>query len=210
MQGHFDRMLAVLQRYISPVNAKAMLLRAVQDQGATPENVTREQLRNCSTALRRGMSLFVDPAKLQEALAEIGEVCGGDALRSGPCLIEIRVEADVGRARAEARRICDASGATPFSMQKVATIVSELARNMVLYANGGRVEIAPAINGSRRIVVRAWDQGPGIPNLEEIMSGRYRSKTGLGKGLLGTKRLAERFDISSDSSGTRVSAEISL
>jgi serine/threonine-protein kinase RsbT len=209
MQGHFDRMLAVLQRYISPVNAKAMLLRAVQDQGATPESVTREQLRNCSTALRRGMSLFVDPGKQQEALAEIAAVCG-DSPRLGPSLLEIRAEIDVGRARAEARRICDEVGATPFSMQKVATIVSELARNMVLYANGGRVEIAPPVNGSRRIVVRAWDQGPGIPNLEEIMSGRYRSKTGLGKGLLGTKRLAERFDISSDSSGTRVSAEINL
>jgi serine/threonine-protein kinase RsbT len=58
--------------------------------------------------------------------------------------------------------------------------------------------------------VRATDQGPGIPNLNEVLSGRYRSKTGLGKGLIGVKRLATRFTIHTDASGTHIEAEVRL
>ena len=73
-----------------------------------------------------------------------------------------------------------------------------------------QVEIVPVNSGAKRIVVRAIDRGPGIPNLEEVFSGRYRSKTGLGKGLLGTKRLADKFDISSSITGTQVTAEVAV
>jgi serine/threonine-protein kinase RsbT len=210
MQVEFERVLSVLQRYISPVNARAMLTRALQEQGLSPDTVTRGQLRRCSVALRRGIALFVPPDRQQSALSEISEACGSDSLRPEAAAFPIRLESDIGRARAEARRICDHLGASPFAMQKVATIVSELARNMVLYANGGEVEIVPVNSGKKRVIVRATDRGPGIPNLDEIMSGRYRSRTGLGRGLIGTKRLADAFDIASNSDGTRVSAEIAL
>ncbi len=206
----FERVLAVLQRYISPFNARALLLRAVQEQGLYPENLDRKGLRRCSASIRAGVSLFVSPERRQEALHEISEVCGSDSLRPEACALQITLESDIGRARTEARRICDAVGANGFTMQKVATIVSELARNMVLYAHGGQVEIVPVNSGPKRIVVRAMDRGPGIRNLDEIMSGRYKSKTGMGRGLLGTKRLADRFEIASDDAGTRVIAEISV
>ena len=42
------------------------------------------------------------------------------------------------------------------------------------------------------MAVEAIDQGPGIRNLEEILAGRYKSRSGLGLGILGTKRLADR------------------
>jgi serine/threonine-protein kinase RsbT len=210
MQAQFEKVLGVLQRYISPVNARAMLSRALEEQGVSLEQASRADIRRCSAALRRGVSLFVEPARRREALLEVSEACGSDSLRPDACALDILVESDIGKARAEARRICDAIGTTAFVMQKVATIVSELARNMVLYANGGQVEIVPVHSGPKRVVVRAIDHGPGIPNLEEIMSGRYRSKTGMGKGLMGTKRLADRFDISSDSTGTRVTAEVAV
>jgi serine/threonine-protein kinase RsbT len=95
-------------------------------------------------------------------------------------------------------------------MQKVATIVSELARNMVLYAGGGIVEIASTNGQPKRVVVTGTDQGPGIPNLSEVLSGRYKSRTGLGRGLLGTKRLSDRFDVSTGNDGTRVIAEVAV
>jgi len=120
------------------------------------------------------------------------------------CSLEITVEQDIGRARAETRRICDAAGANPFTMQKVATIVSELTRNMVLYASGGVVEIAFASSLPRRIVVRATDRGSGIPNSRRSCRA-LQEQDGMGRGLLGTKRLADRFDISSDATGTRSS-----
>ena len=210
MLRDYDRLLLILERYISPVNARVMLNRALQEQGLSPDLVTRRELKSCSPALRRGVALFVDPGRREAALREVSEACGSDSLRPEACAMEIKAESDIGRIRAEARRICDAVGATPFVMQKVATIVSELARNMVLYANGGHVEIVPIHSGSKKVIVRAVDRGPGIPNLEEVFSGTYKSKTGMGRGLLGTKRLADRFEISSNVTGTRVTAEIAL
>jgi serine/threonine-protein kinase RsbT len=210
MVTDFDRILALLQRYLSPVNARVLLMRALAEQGLSPASVTQKDLRRCSAALRHGVSLFVDTKRRKAALLEIADFCGSDSLRPDACALQITQESDIGRARAEARRICDEAGASPFTMQKVATIVSELARNMVLYANGGQVEIVPMNSGPKRIVVRAIDSGPGIPNLEEILSGRYKSKTGLGRGILGTKRLADRFDISTTGAGTKIEAEIAV
>src|SRR5262249_11868923 len=155
-------------------------------------------------------ALFVAPSQQGAALEDISQLCGveSDAIQS--TVLHVVVEADIGKTRTEARRICDALGAGPFTMQKVATIASVLVRNMVLYAGGGIVEISTnGDNGqARRIVVTSVDQGPGIPNLQEILAGRYKSRTGLGRGLLGTKRLADRFDISTGSNGTRVVAEV--
>jgi serine/threonine-protein kinase RsbT len=82
---------------------------------------------------------------------------------------------------------------------------------MVLYANGGVVEITPPTGSvPKRIIVRAEDRGPGIRNLDEIMSGRYKSRTGMGKGLMGTKRLADHFEIETSTKGTRVVAEVNV
>ena len=60
------------------------------------------------------------------------------------------------------------------------------------------------------LLIRATDGGGGIPDLDEILAGRYRSKTGLGKGLLGSKRLADRFEVRSGRNGTIIEAEFNL
>jgi serine/threonine-protein kinase RsbT len=56
----------------------------------------------------------------------------------------------------------------------------------------------------RKVRIQATDRGPGITNLDEIIRGQYKSKTGLGKGLMGVKRLAQRFDIQTDERGTLI------
>jgi serine/threonine-protein kinase RsbT len=68
----------------------------------------------------------------------------------------------------------------------------------------------PVSDLGHRIVVRAADSGPGISNLEQVLTGAYRSKTGLGRGLLGTKRLADKFGVATGASGTTVVAEVGL
>jgi serine/threonine-protein kinase RsbT len=206
----FEKALAILQRYISPVNARSMLLRSLQQQRLDPAGLTREGLRKCAPSLRRGITLFVDAGRQEAALQEIGKLCGNEHDTVETIVLHITAESDIGKARAEARRICDALAASPFAVQKVATIVSELARNMVLYAGGGIVEISSANGGSRRVMITGSDHGPGIANLQEVLSGRYKSRTGLGRGLLGTKRLADRFDVSTGKDGTRVVAEVAL
>lgn len=211
MDSEFDRVLSVLQRFISPVNAQSLLRRALQQHSLPPGALTREDLRKIDPNLRRGIEMFVDANRRSAAHSALNDVFGNsDPRQLDASVIQIVAESDIGRARAEARRVCDAIGTNPFVMQKVATIVSELGRNMVLYARGGLVRIAPANSGRRRVEIEATDDGPGIPKpkLEEIMSGRYKSRTGLGRGLIGTKQLADTFDLSSDGMGTRVFATV--
>ena len=91
--------------------------------------------------------------------------------------------------------------------QKCITIVSELARNIVSYTPGGSLEIE-IDDPTKRLRIRARDRGRGIKNLDEILRGEYQSKTGLGKGILGVKRLADGFDIKTGASGTEIRAEV--
>ncbi len=198
----------MLERFISPMNARALLQRVLRAEGVDPAAVTAPELRRCSSALRTGASLFVPPSQLDQAMSAINAICGSDSMAIEACAVELRSELDIGQVRATARRICTSIQANPFATQKVATIVSELARNIIAYAETGSLEIVPQSTRPKRIIVRATDNGPGIPNLEEVFSGRYRSRTGMGKGLLGVKRLADKFEIQSDKQGTLVVAEV--
>jgi anti-sigma regulatory factor (Ser/Thr protein kinase) len=137
---------------------------------------------------------------------------GQQAVDSGPkeMTISLATEHDIPLARQIAREICERLGTRALTQQRLLTIVSELGRNMVLYAGGGQMTLRPPTAKSRRIVVIATDQGPGIPNLSEIMAGRYKSRSGLGLGLLGTKRLADSFNVETGRAGTTVSVEVIL
>jgi serine/threonine-protein kinase RsbT len=210
MEAAFEEALSVLVRYISPVNARSILSRALQQEGLERSRLTRNDLVKCANNLRRGVQLFVGEDRRAAALQDINELCGSGSAKAEAAVVRISDESDIARARAEARKICDVLGASPFAMQKVATIVSELTRNMILYANGGLLRITPVLTGRKLVEVSTSDEGPGIPKskMDDIMSGRYKSKTGLGRGLLGTKQLADSFSIASDATGTRVMAGI--
>lgn len=117
-------------------------------------------------------------------------------------------EHDIPRARQVAREICEKIGTRALTQQRLVTIVSELGRNMVLYAGGGKITLRPPLAANRRVVVIAVDQGSGIANLPEILAGKYKSKTGLGLGIVGTKRLADSFHIETSRHGTAISVEV--
>ncbi len=122
--------------------------------------------------------------------------------------VALLTEHDIPRARQMAREICETLGARALTQQRLVTIVSELGRNMVLYAGGGKITLRPPTGASRRVVVIAVDQGPGIANLSEIMAGKYKSRSGLGLGIVGTKRLADSFQIDTGRNGTAISVEV--
>jgi len=121
-------------------------------------------------------------------------------------VVPVRAEADLNHVRMVARETCSLVGVRGYNGQKVVTAVSELARNVARYAGGGEIRFR-IDTGRGRIVIVAEDKGPGIPNLDEIMAGQYRSRTGLGRGILGAKALADHFDINTGSSGTKVVLE---
>ncbi len=83
MQPHFQKVLLALQKYISPVNARALLVRALEEHGLSADSSSRADMRRCSAALRRGVSLFVEPGRRREALLEVSEACGSDSLAPG-------------------------------------------------------------------------------------------------------------------------------
>ena len=85
---------------------------------------------------------------------------------------------------------------------RLATATSEIARNAFRYARNGVVNFSVQLDLPQHIEVSIRDSGPGIANLEEILDGRYRSDTGMGMGILGTKRLMDQFHLDSSPQGT--------
>jgi signal transduction histidine kinase/DNA-binding response OmpR family regulator len=118
--------------------------------------------------------------------------------------IRLRQERHVVQARQRARDIAARLGFEHQEQIRLATAASELARNAFRYAEGGFVEFLVQDSSPQMFIIRVGDTGPGILNLDEILNGRYVSKTGLGMGLIGTRRLMEHFSIASTPSGTQV------
>jgi signal transduction histidine kinase/CheY-like chemotaxis protein len=120
--------------------------------------------------------------------------------------IAIRTEEDVVEARRQARGIAARLGFDPNDQTRLATAVSEIARNAFTYAAGGAVEftVNGEPDGSGTLQVRISDSGPGIAELKKILGGTYRSKTGMGLGIIGAKRLMDDFRIESAATGTTV------
>ncbi len=116
--------------------------------------------------------------------------------------VAIRYERDVVLARQRARQIASLIGFDIQDQTRIATAVSEIARNAFEYARAGDVEFR--LEGSTRpqlLVVEVKDQGPGIPDLPAVLEGRYRSRTGMGVGIVGARRLMDRFEVTSTSGG---------
>ncbi|MGZ4196845.1 MAG: ATP-binding protein [Solirubrobacteraceae bacterium] len=119
--------------------------------------------------------------------------------------VAISSEDDIVTARQRARQVAGLLGLDKQDQARVATAVSELVRNAYQYARGGRVRYEVASDPDAELVITIGDSGPGIPNLDEILAGRYQSKTGMGLGIVGARRLMDRFEISSEvGSGTTV------
>jgi serine/threonine-protein kinase RsbT len=119
--------------------------------------------------------------------------------------LRIDNEAALVIARRAAITLAAKLGFGPVERTKVATAVSELARNIVMYAQAGEVRLSVSLAPRIGLTVEARDNGPGINDVEKIFAGSFRSNTGLGMGLRGVKNIANEFAIhSSPGQGTRV------
>lgn len=114
----------------------------------------------------------------------------------GEVRVPIRSDADVVVARREGRSLATQAGFSGSTLALIATAISEIARNIVLYAGQGEVLLALIREDSREgIVVIARDNGPGIANIDLAMQDGYSTGKGLGLGLPGARRLMDDFDI---------------
>lgn len=122
--------------------------------------------------------------------------------------LKIKTEFDVVGARQRARQIANICGFGNQDQVRVATSVSELARNVFRYVGDGKIHFAIEGETSPQLLkITVSDQGPGIKNIDVILAGQYQSTTGMGKGILGCKQLMDKFDIHTSSSGTEISLQ---
>lgn len=120
--------------------------------------------------------------------------------------VALKYEDDVVAARQRARQIAGLIGFDAQDQTRIATAVSEIARNAFRYAKGGMVEfLVEGQTAPQVLLIRITDSGSGIPDLKRILEGRYQSRTGMGLGIVGAKRLMDQCEIDTASGqGTTV------
>jgi signal transduction histidine kinase len=119
--------------------------------------------------------------------------------------LPIHTEQDVVHCRQLAKQLAGSLRWNTLDQIRLATAVSELARNIYQYAGSGSFDFLLAADARGQlcgIAFKAQDQGPGIAQLDAIRMGTYRSPTGMGVGLRGAQKLLDDFDIQSSSAGT--------
>jgi serine/threonine-protein kinase RsbT len=114
------------------------------------------------------------------------------------CKSSIENELDIIAARRCAKEVAKELGFSTVDQVRIATAISELARNVVLYAKEGSIIVRALCEGERKgLEISVADNGPGIPNVELAMTDGYSTSGGLGAGLPGARRLMDTFRVDS-------------
>jgi RNA polymerase sigma factor (sigma-70 family) len=112
--------------------------------------------------------------------------------------IAVNGDADIVRARQAARELAARAGFSPTDLTVIATAVSEVARNIVRFTDGGEVVVEILRTPRDGLCVVARDSGPGIADVEKALSDGYSTYHGLGLGLPGARRLMDEFAVVSE------------
>lgn len=122
--------------------------------------------------------------------------------------VKIVTEWDIVAARQLGRNVAKELGFGTVDQARITTAISELARNIYLYAGQGEMRIERIQDLSKKgLKIIAIDNGPGIPDIRKVMEDGFSTSGGLGAGLPGVKRLMDEFDISSSvGEGTNIQA----
>jgi anti-sigma regulatory factor (Ser/Thr protein kinase) len=110
--------------------------------------------------------------------------------------VVVDADSDVVLARQKGREVAAAAGFTGTDLTVIATAISEMARNIVKFAQRGELVLSIVVEGDRtglRIVAR--DSGPGIADVARALEDGHSTYRGLGLGLPGARRLMDEFDI---------------
>lgn len=112
--------------------------------------------------------------------------------------VKIRSEWDIVAARQLGRNMAKKLGFGTVDQARITTAISEMARNIYLYAGKGEIRIEGIKQmGKSGLKVIAEDEGPGIPDIRKALEDGYSTSGGLGAGLPGVRRLMDGFDITS-------------
>lgn len=110
--------------------------------------------------------------------------------------VDIYTEWDIVAARQLGRNEAKQIGFGTVDQARITTAISELARNIYLYAGKGKIEIERLVeNGFSGIMIIASDEGPGIPDVRKVMEDGFSTSGGLGAGMPGVRRLMDEFRV---------------
>jgi serine/threonine-protein kinase RsbT len=111
--------------------------------------------------------------------------------------VKIDSDLDIVTARVAGRELAQEIGFGVIDQARVATAISELARNVVLYADRGEAVMREVVgqDGRRGIEVVVEDEGPGMEDVKLALRNGYSTGRGFGMGLPGTRRLMDEFEI---------------
>ncbi len=120
-------------------------------------------------------------------------------MTSGEIRVSITRDSDIVDARQKGRELAVQLGFVGSELTLLATAISEIARNIVVYAHEGEIVLdIVERDGARGVSVVARDQGPGIPDIEAALQDGFSTGKSLGLGLPGARRLVDDFEIVSD------------
>ncbi|WP_066639067.1 anti-sigma regulatory factor [Desulfolucanica intricata] len=115
---------------------------------------------------------------------------------SKKCSLLIECEYDIIKARQAVKDIAVYLSFSLVDQVKMATAISELARNVVLYARKGSITIWAIEEGERQgLGAVVSDTGPGIQDVDLALTDGFTTSGGLGAGLPGVKRLMDEFNL---------------
>jgi serine/threonine-protein kinase RsbT len=113
-------------------------------------------------------------------------------------LVPVASDVDVVHARQRGRELAAVAGFGSGDQTVIAAAISEIARNILMYAKRGEIALSVTTNGDRQgVVVVARDQGPGIKDVTRAVQDGFSTSGGLGLGLPGARRLMDDFEIAS-------------
>jgi serine/threonine-protein kinase RsbT len=113
-------------------------------------------------------------------------------------VVAIRSDVDIVMAREKGRAVARQLGFSSIDLALIATTISELAGNIMLYTSGGEIRLQVLKQGDRLgMEVIATDAGPGIADVKLALQGGFSTSGGLGLGLPGVRRLMSELEINS-------------
>lgn len=113
--------------------------------------------------------------------------------------VPVAEDGDVLVARHQARALAREAGFTDGDQTVIATAVSEIARNIVMHAGSGAIDLqVVGDRGRSGLIVVCRDRGPGVPDVDLALRDGYSTSGGLGLGLPGARRLMDEFELTSE------------
>jgi serine/threonine-protein kinase RsbT len=207
-----ETILNTLKTFLNEIAAKSLVSLSLTTANVDADAMVPGDDLRLFRELEKGVRICLqDPVAQNACIRSLSKILGpkndNTLQRNKRAEVSIITESDIVIARSLGRDMCKEIGFSPTDQIKLATVVSELARNIVQYGGRGKIVLTTLDGTKPGLEVCAHDEGPAIENVDFVLSGQFRSKIGMGRGLTETKNLVDDMNVESDTkTGTTVTA----